>query len=192
MDPATHNQRSDEPDHRGSIRPITPHRPRHPSHPQHDHDEEHDPLEIMLGNDPEADHWNTLGRPHAPTRIKAPHRRGRWIRILKSDGFHVVFALLGLMLSLGFLALALTLASATFTLPTLVLSVVCVVWAALRWRLWLASAPYFYRLMSSLGEDAENLLETTIGSWIKATARRFGPRNPPRHRGRKDSPNIQP
>ncbi len=33
-------------------------------------------------------------------------------------------------------------------------------YAAFRWRLWLGQAPYLYRLLTSLGEDADDLLES--------------------------------
>ena len=33
------------------------------------------------------------------------------------------------------------------------------IWFFLRWKRWLAGAPYAYRLLTSLGEDADNLLE---------------------------------
>ena len=155
-----------------SERPFAPDRDGGTPRP-HD-DEDHDPVEILLGNDPEADHWNTLGR--SETRYEIPQTRAkiRWFSVLRLDGFHVVLSLIGLMLALGFLALALTLAGSRVTIPTLALSAVCLVWAVIRWRRWLARAPYFYRLMTSLGEDAENLLDLYIWTYLKRIALRLG------------------
>lgn len=41
-------------------------------------------------------------------------------------------------------------------------AVVCpptLIYAFLRWRLWLGQAPYLYRLLTSLGEDADHILD---------------------------------
>ena len=167
-----HDMRDGRPDRHGTRSPTRTDRDGGTT--QSHHDEEHDPVEILLGNDPEADHWNTLGRSETRIEIQEQRRRVQWLRVLELDGFYVVLSLIGLMLALGFLALALTLAGSSVSTPTLALSAVCLVWAVIRWRRWLARAPYFYRLMTSLGEDAENLLDMYIWTSLKRFSLRLG------------------
>ena len=45
-----------------------------------------------------------------------------------------------------------------YIIPAAIIAPASIWYMRVRWRRWLGSAPYFYRLMSSLGEDAENIL----------------------------------
>jgi hypothetical protein len=45
-----------------------------------------------------------------------------------------------------------------YIIPAAIFAPIAFWYMRVRWRRWLGSAPYFYRLMTSLGEDAENIL----------------------------------
>lgn len=96
--------------------------------------------------DPEAHYFNV--------RDKQTIRK-----VVTSDGGQLILAFvaggIGLALAIyaGFIQTReWIIAAAVVTPPTLV-------YAFIRWRLWLGRAPYLYRLLTSLGEDADDLLE---------------------------------
>lgn len=128
---------------------------------------------IVHGNDPEAHLWNAIEHPPEPVIIRDVSSAAKWSwRTVRSDGFHFILSFAGLILSLGLLGLAIALANVRFTLPTIVLSLICVVWFVIRWRIWLANAPYCYRLLTSLGENADNLVGAYLGSMLRRWAER--------------------
>lgn len=96
------------------------------------------------------------GRPRL-RRLRVQHTTmlGR----LMSPGAQIVYVLLIVATLGGMLALAFSTDSPVLLLvggiATPMLLPLCV-W---RWFRWLDSAPYYYRLLTSLGEDARNLLE---------------------------------
>lgn len=139
-------------------------------------EDETDPEElhaIVHGNDPEAHLWNAIEHTPEPVIVRDVSTAAKWSwRTVRSDGFHFILSFGGVILSLGLLGLALALANTSFTIPTVVLSLICVVWFVIRWRIWLANAPYCYRLLTSLGENADNLVGAYLGSMLRKWAER--------------------
>lgn len=138
--------------------------------------DEPDPEEvhaIVHGNDPEAHLWNAVEHAPEPVIVRDVSSAAQWSwRTVRADGFQFILSFAGLIVSLGLLGLALALANLRFTLPTIVLSVICVVWFVIRWRIWLANAPYCYRLLTSLGENADNLVGAYLGAMLRRWAER--------------------
>ncbi|MDF1870072.1 MAG: hypothetical protein P1U30_06745 [Phycisphaerales bacterium] len=99
----------------------------------------------LLGDDPEADVQRTADRRNA---IK---------RQIKSEGAQFVYGLLILAASLGSIALAATIRTAPFYIAAAVICPIGFWMFRSRWKRWLGSAPYCYQLLTSLGEDAENM-----------------------------------
>lgn len=109
--------------------------------------DENDPDAVwLLGDDPEAN----------ISRIS--DRRGVVRRKAKSEGAQFVYGLVVLAASLGAVSLAATIRTMPFIVTAAVVFPIGLLWFRSRWRRWLGAAPYAYRLMSSLGEDAENIL----------------------------------
>lgn len=100
----------------------------------------------LLGDDPEAD----------VSRIA--DRRSIVKRRARSEGAQFVYGLLVLAGSLGAVALAATIQTWPFIAVAGVVFPLGLWWFRKGWRRWVGSAPYCYRLLSSLGEDAENVL----------------------------------
>ena len=101
----------------------------------------------LLGDDPEANITRTAVQRSA---IK---------RQMRSAGAQFVYGVLILAVSLGALALAATIRTMPFFIAA---GVICPIGFWLyysRWKRWVGSAPYFYRLLTSLGEDADNVLD---------------------------------
>lgn len=99
----------------------------------------------LLGDDPEAE----------ITRIS--DHRNAVKRQLKSEGAQFVYGFLILAISLGSLALAVTIRTMPFYITAGVLCPIGFWMFRSRWKRWLGSAPYCYQLLTSLGEDAESL-----------------------------------
>ena len=115
--------------------------------PTGDHDAElDDGSKLIEGFDPEAHHINVSQK----TSVK---------RAIKSEGGQFVIGLLVLAFALGMIALAATIRTQPWLIAAGVTAPPALIWFFLRWRRWLAGAPYAYRLLTSLGEDADNLLE---------------------------------
>lgn len=109
--------------------------------------DENDPDAVwLLGDDPEA----------KVTRIS--DRRGVVRKHARSEGAQFVYGLIVLAVALGAVALAATIRTMPFLIAAGVLFPIGAWWFRSRWRRWLGAAPYAYRLMTSLGEDAENIL----------------------------------
>lgn len=112
-----------------------------------DHDAElEDGSQLLEGFDPEAHHVNVSER----TSVK---------RALSSEGGRFVIGLVVLALTLGLIALAATIRTQEWLIAAGVIAPPALIWFFLRWKHWLAGAPYAYRLLTSLGEDADNLLD---------------------------------
>ncbi len=120
--------------------------------------------QLLRGFDPEAlvRHTRHAGRGvcelATPSR-RPPRRRGGWAGLATGPGARFVVATVLMAVSLGGLGLALSWPSRGPVLVAGVLSVVSGVAAWALWRAWLAGSPHAYRLMASLGEDAENLAD---------------------------------
>jgi len=99
----------------------------------------------LLGDDPEAE----------ITRIS--DHRNAVKKQLKSEGAQFVYGFIILAISLGSLALAATIRTTPFFIAA---GVICPLGFYLfrsKWKRWLGSAPYCYQLLTSLGENAEEL-----------------------------------
>jgi hypothetical protein len=109
--------------------------------------DEDDPEAVwLLGDDPEA----------KIQRIS--DRRSVVRRQVKSEGARFVYGLVVFAASLGAVSLAATIRTLPFVIVAAVVFPIGVLWFRASWRRWLGSAPYVYRLLTSLGEDAENVL----------------------------------
>lgn len=100
----------------------------------------------LLGEDPEADVVRT-----ADNRIAIK-------RQIKSEGAQFVYGILILAVSLGALALAATIRTTPYFIAAGVICPIGFWMFRSRWKRWIGSAPYCYKLLSSLGEDAENVM----------------------------------
>lgn len=105
---------------------------------------------------------------HAPRVIRMRVQRTSTLGLLASPGAQIVYVLLTIAALGGTLALALSTDSPQLLLiggvATPMLLPICV-W---RWFRWLDSSPYYYRLLTTLGEDARNLLQYRL-LWKKST-----------------------
>lgn len=102
------------------------------------------------------------------------HRRNKILKQALSEGAQFVYGLVILAVSLGIIALALTIRSPFFILASLMIAPVGFWLFFSRWRRWIGSAPYCYRLLTSLGEDAENILIAHEDRKRKKFAHEFG------------------
>lgn len=100
----------------------------------------------LLGNDPEAKFSSVADR------------RSLVRRQMLSAGGQFVMGVLMMFFGLGITILAITNPVRHYIIPAVIIAPISFLYMRVRWRRWLGSAPYFYRLMSSLGEDAENIL----------------------------------
>jgi|GEM_PF-1269029 len=101
----------------------------------------------ILGNDPEAKFSSIADR------------RNLIRKQMLSTGGQFVVGLLLMFVSLGLTIMAITNPILGYIISAAIVTPLSIWYMRVRWRRWLGSAPYFYRLMSSLGEDAENILE---------------------------------
>jgi len=100
----------------------------------------------LLGNDPEA-------------KITSVADRRNLIRKqMLSAGGQFVMGIVMMFVALGLVIMAITNPKPGYIIPAAVMAPVSAWYMRIRWRRWLGSAPYFYRLMTSLGEDADNIL----------------------------------
>ncbi len=100
----------------------------------------------LLGNDPEANVF------------RIADRRNRIRKQMLSAGGQFVMGIVMMFLALGVTIMAITNPELVYIIPAAIIAPISALYMRARWRRWLGSAPYFYRLMSSLGEDAENIL----------------------------------
>jgi hypothetical protein len=81
-------------------------------------------------------------------------------KVVSSDGGQFVIGVV-----LAFVGVAVGIYAAVLQTKFWIITAVIVcpptlIYAFMRWRMWLGQAPYLYRLLTSLGEDADDLLET--------------------------------
>ncbi len=100
----------------------------------------------ILGNDPEA----KLG--------SVADRRTFVHRQMLSSGGQFVMGLAMMFVALGLVIMAITNPVKIYIIPAAIFAPIAFWYMHARWRRWLGSAPYLYRLLTSLGEDAENVL----------------------------------
>jgi hypothetical protein len=100
----------------------------------------------VLGNDPEAKFSSV-----------ADHRSLVRKQMLSAGG-QFVMGIIMMFVGLGLIILAITNPVLYYIIPAAIVGPIALWYMRVRWRRWLGSAPYFYRLMTSLGEDAENIL----------------------------------
>ena len=101
---------------------------------------------FLLGDDPESDTKNTADRRHAIRRQ------------VMSAGAQFVLGVLVAAVSIALVVMAITNPIWPFIVPAAIVGPAGIWFFRVRWRRWLGSAPYCYRLLTSLGEDAENVL----------------------------------
>jgi len=99
----------------------------------------------LLGDDPEA----------KISRIS--DQRNAIKKQIRSEGAQFVYGFIVLAISLGSLALAATIRTTPFFIAAGVICPLGFWMFRSRWKRWLGSAPYCYQLLTSLGEDAEEL-----------------------------------
>jgi hypothetical protein len=100
----------------------------------------------LLGNDPEAE----------VTRVA--DQRNLIRKQMLSSGGQFVMGIVMMFVALGLVIMAITNPVLQYIIPAAIIAPISLYYMRVRWRRWLGSAPYFYRLMTSLGEDAENIL----------------------------------
>lgn len=100
----------------------------------------------LLGDDPEA------------KILRISDRRSVVRKQMRSEGARFVYGLVVFSAALGAVALAATIRTLPFVIVAAVVFPIGLLWFRKSWRRWLGSAPYAYRLLTSLGEDAENIL----------------------------------
>ena len=100
----------------------------------------------VLGNDPEAKFSNVSDQ------------RSLVRKQMLSAGGQFVMGILTMFIGLGLVIMAITNPTKMYIIPAAVVAPISFWYMRVRWHRWLGSAPYFYRLMTSLGEDAENIL----------------------------------
>ncbi|KAA0214552.1 MAG: hypothetical protein DYG94_10485 [Leptolyngbya sp. PLA3] len=97
--------------------------------------------------DPEAHYFNV--------RDKQTIRKA-----VTSDGGQLILAFLAGCIGLAVAIYAAFIQTRPWIIAAAVIAPPALVYAFIRWRLWLGHAPYLYRLLTSLGEDADDLLES--------------------------------
>lgn len=114
--------------------------------PEDDFDPDDPDSVWILGNDPEA-------------KISSvADRRNLIHKQMLSTGGQFVVGLIMMFVALGMTIMAITNPELKYIIPAAIITPISIFYMRARWQRWLGSAPYFYRLMSSLGEDAENIL----------------------------------
>lgn len=136
---------------------------------------------LLRGFDPEADihRTNRQEQEQSPDRsaegmLHQASRRAlrRQIRVAaRSPGAHFVYALIALTVAIGVLGLALTWRDGRVLAACAVITPLSLAWFFIRFRAWLNSAPYWYRLLTSLGENAENLSHFSVRRWVTRAIR---------------------
>ena len=110
--------------------------------------------QLFEGLDPEAHVHNT--------RVFRRKARRRVRKHLISEGAQFIYGLLVLTGTAGLIALATTIQSVLLITTALIISPLVLGYAVVSWKRWLRGAPYVYRLLTSLGEDAENLVHWRV------------------------------
>lgn len=128
---------------------------------------------LLEGFDPEADIHRT-GRGEQRTDGGSPAQLPlkAQIRIAtRSPGAHFIYALIALTVALGVLGLALTWRDGRVLGACAVITPLSFTWFLIRFRSWLNKTPYWYRLLTSLGENADNLSHFRLLRWFRKALR---------------------
>ena len=107
------------------------------------------------------DHNSAHPHHHAHDSARAVSIRVQTITglgVFMTPGAQFVYALIMLMLLGGLVGLAATMHTPTLVMLSGIAAPIVVPICIWKWIRWLDSCPYYYRLLSSLGEDARNLL----------------------------------
>ena len=108
-------------------------------------------------NDPKAK--QLLYRANIDAQRRQQTQSTSLLRLLHSPGAQFVYALLIIAALGGIIGLAATIESPTLVLIAGIASPILLPICIWKWIRWLDSTPYYYRLLTSLGEDARNLLD---------------------------------
>lgn len=84
-----------------------------------------------------------------------------------TPGAQFVYALLILTTLSGLIALAASMQTPVLILIAGIASPILLPICIWKWVRWLDSTPYYYRLMTSLGEDARNLMTSRLFFWVR-------------------------
>ena len=122
--------------------------------------------DLLRGFDPESEIRNTKV---GPTRVRRAKPTVKTLVVAR--GSHFIYSLVLFTLNLGVLGLALTWQDSRMLAACLIATPITTVWFCLRLRAWMNRTPYFYRLLTSLGEDAEELLHLRAWRWLRLTIR---------------------
>lgn len=131
---------------------------------------------LLEGFDPEANvHRAKRGKLKPISTIPAPGFkqgfRSHFRTATSSPGAHFVYALVALTVALGVLGLALTWRDGRVLAACAVITPLSLTWFVIRFRAWLNSATYWYRLLTSLGENADNLSHFRVRRAIRHAVR---------------------
>jgi|GEM_PF-2984574 len=100
-----------------------------------------------------------LNRAHLDEHKRAQTQNTSMLHMLHAPGAQFVYALLIIAALAGMIGLAATIESPTLVLIAGIASPILLPLCIWKWIRWLDSTPYYYRLLTSLGEDARNLLD---------------------------------
>lgn len=126
--------------------------------------------QLLMGFDPEASIRNTRlddgpsgiadqdGPRGQPGSFSRRVRRRKAARTMVGPGARFVYALGLMAVTLGVLGLAASWRNQEVMIVAGIFCGASAIFLWVFWRTWLDGFPYFYRLLTSLGEDAENLL----------------------------------
>ncbi len=118
--------------------------------------EEEEPEQVFDPDDPDSV-WILGNDPEAKISSVADRRNLIHKQMLSTGGQFVVGLIL-IFVALGVTIMAITNPVMKYIIPAAIIAPISLFYMRARWSRWLGSAPYLYRLMSSLGEDAENIL----------------------------------
>lgn len=134
--------------------------------------------QLLEGFDPEARVHRAGERPDMPPEpgsivvVRKPPMTHA-VEIATSRGAHFIYALIALTITLGVLGLAMTWQDGRVIAACAVIAPLSITWFCLRLRAWLNRSPYVYRLLTSLGENAENLAQFRLLRWVRGAVRAF-------------------
>ena len=102
---------------------------------------------VLIGDDPESD-GATPSELAAKARLEA-----------LGGGLQLLFGMATALFALALVILAATVRTWDYAVAASICAPPAFVYLTIRWRAWLGRLPYCYRLLTSLGEDAGNLME---------------------------------
>lgn len=128
---------------------------------------------LLSGFDPEAGICRVGTQADGPAnapRLRGTYPSKTWL-VTRSKGAHFVYALLLLTLTLGIVGLAFTSRDSRVLIACSVVAPVSLIWFLVRFHWWLNRSPYWYRLMTSLGENSENISQFTVRQMCRRAIR---------------------